>query len=151
MGAATGAAAAAAIRRAAPAAESTGRPGPPAGAAVGRFGAGRGAIEAACGAADAGAAESFSPGPRTRRVFTFSTTTCLERPWEKLWRTVPCSAGRFNDSVFEGTDNVFSPTLFGSLISYSVLRTVVRVFSVRVEPRVVAIALNLRATLISNG
>ena len=28
--------------------------------------------------------------PGARR-FTFSTTTTLERPWEKLWRTMPCS------------------------------------------------------------
>jgi hypothetical protein len=31
----------------------------------------------------------------TTRRFTFSTTTALLRPWEKLWRTVPCSTGRF--------------------------------------------------------
>ncbi len=47
---------------------------------------------AEAGVAAAGGA--VSPGPRTRR-FTFSTTTALLRPCEKLWRTVPCSTGRF--------------------------------------------------------
>ena len=42
-----------------------------------------------------------SPGARTRR-FTFSTTTALLRPCEKLWRTVPCSTGRFRCKVAFG-------------------------------------------------
>ena len=28
------------------------------------------------------------------RLFTFSTTTALVRPWLKLWRTTPCSTPR---------------------------------------------------------
>ena len=42
-----------------------------------------------------------SPGAKTRR-FTFSTTTALLRPCEKLCRTVPCSTGRFRCSVVFG-------------------------------------------------
>src|SRR4051794_40182681 len=69
-----------------------------------------------------GAGASFSPGPTARR-FTFSTTTALDRPWEKLWRTTPCSTGRFSVSVFEGdTCNVLSPGVFVSLIPLSFLR-----------------------------
>src|SRR5262249_40749371 len=34
------------------------------------------------------------------RLFTFSTTTALLRPWLKLWRTTPCSTPRpFRDKV----------------------------------------------------
>src|SRR5919202_1666752 len=63
-----------------------------------------------------GAGASFSPGPTTRR-FTFSTTTALERPWEKLWRTTPCSTGRFSVRVLEDdTCNVLSPGVLVSLI-----------------------------------
>ena len=47
------------------------------------------------GAASAGFA---SPGP-TVRLRTFSTTTALERPWLKLWRTTPVSARGFSVSV----------------------------------------------------
>ena len=65
----------------------------PRGATIGVAAAG--AAVAATGLAAAGAAcAGASPGPTTRR-FTFSTTTALLRPWEKLWRTVPCSTGRF--------------------------------------------------------
>jgi hypothetical protein len=107
----------AAARLAASAAESTGRT--PVGADVdgrGGAGVGRGAAGAAC---EAGAGVATLPGVITR-LFTFSTTTCLERPWEKLWRTVPCSVGRFKDRVFgPPTVRVLSPALFGSLISHS--------------------------------
>ena len=41
------------------------------------------------------------PGPATRRL-TFSTTTALLRPCEKLCRTVPCSTGRFRCKVAFG-------------------------------------------------
>jgi hypothetical protein len=77
---------------------------------------------AVLGGAAGGAVGSLAttlPGVTTR-VFTFSTTTCLLRPCEKLCRTVPCSAGRFKDNVFVPlTERVFSPALFGSLISHS--------------------------------
>src|SRR6185503_9974995 len=45
------------------------------------------------------------------RLFTFSTTTALVRPWLKLWRTTPCSTPRpFSDNVLpELTLSFFSP------------------------------------------
>ncbi len=61
---------------------------------------------AAAAAARAGArfTRSFAaflspPGAMVRRL-TVSTTTDLERPWLKLWRTTPCSTLRFTVSVF---------------------------------------------------
>lgn len=78
-----------------------------------------GAGAAVAGRAGAASRAGASAGPSTRR-FTFSTTTCFVRPWEKLCLTVPCSTGRFSDNVVFGlTVKVFSPTLFGSLISHS--------------------------------
>ena len=61
-----------------------------------------------------------SPGPRTRRL-TFSTTTALLRPCEKLCRTVPCSTGRFRCKVAFAGDapKVLSPLLFVSLMRFS--------------------------------
>ncbi len=54
---------------------------------------------AAAGAAGAGrAAAAASAGVKIRR-FTFSTTTALLRPCEKLCLTVPCSTGRFRCNV----------------------------------------------------
>ena len=55
---------------------------------------------AGAGAASAGLA---SPGPPMRR-FTFSTTTALERPWLKLWRTTPVSARGLSVSVLVEVD-----------------------------------------------
>ena len=50
--------------------------------------------------------------PSTRR-FTVSTMTCFVRPWEKLWRTMPCSIGRFSDSGLRGDrSGILSPGLF---------------------------------------
>src|SRR6478736_1970866 len=45
------------------------------------------------------------------RLFTFSTTTALVRPWLKLWRTTPCSTPRpFRLKVLLGvTLSFFSP------------------------------------------
>ena len=57
----------------------------------------------------------------TRR-FTVSTTTAFVRPCEKLWRTTPCSTGRFNVSVLGDTCKVLSPWFFVSLIRFKVLR-----------------------------
>ena len=49
----------------------------------------------------AGAAPaSASPAAPMTRRFTFSTTTCLLRPWLKLWRTTPVSVRGFSVSVF---------------------------------------------------
>ena len=54
--------------------------------------------------------------PMARR-FTFSTTTALVRPWEKLCRTMPASTGRLSVSVLAGaTVSVFSPESFVSFI-----------------------------------
>ena len=64
---------------------------PCAGAAAGDAGAGRASPPAA----------AASPGVKIRR-FTFSTTTALLRPCEKLCRTVPCSTGRFRCKVVFG-------------------------------------------------
>ena len=62
------------------------------------------------------------PGPGARR-FTVSTTTALERPCEKLWRTVLCSTGRFSVSVLGDMCSVLSPgVFFVSLIQLTVLR-----------------------------
>ncbi len=54
--------------------------------------AGRGAAGAGAGAAAAAGAAGVFARPNTRR-FTFSTTTDFERPWLKLWRTVPAPPG----------------------------------------------------------
>ena len=52
--------------------------------------------------------------PPTRRLPRFSTTTCLVRPWLKLWRTVPVSTRGFSVKVLVGTLSVLSP---GDLVS----------------------------------
>ena len=63
---------------------------------------------AACGAGAGAASALASPAP-TRR-FTFSTTTALERPWLKLWRTTPVSARGLSVSVLVEADaQLFSP------------------------------------------
>ena len=51
----------------------------------------------------------------TVRRFTVSTTTCLERPWLKLWRTTPVSVRGFSVSVLP-TPIFLSPGVFVSLI-----------------------------------
>ena len=63
---------------------------------------------AVCGRA--GGASSAGLAVDTR-LFTFSTTTALVRPWLKLWRTTPCSTLRaFSVKVFVGvTLSFFSP------------------------------------------
>ena len=62
------------------------------------------------------AAGAASPGPRTRR-FTFSTTTALLRPCEKLCRTMPCSIGRFKCNVdFGGATPTGLSVLFVSFM-----------------------------------
>ena len=70
----------------------------------------------AAGAAAAGAAASGLPSPPTTRRFLTSTTTCLLRPWLKLWRTTPVSARGLSDSVFAPTLSVFSPGVLVSAI-----------------------------------
>jgi hypothetical protein len=49
------------------------------------------------------------------RLRTFSTTTALERPWLKLWRTTPVSARGLSVSVVFGLTLSFSPGLFVSV------------------------------------
>ena len=71
-------------------------------AAGGKRGLGAAGGGAAAGAAGAGrAAAAASAGVKIRR-FTFSTTTALLRPCEKLCLTVPCSTGRFRCKVAFG-------------------------------------------------
>src|SRR6185295_15165184 len=62
-----------------------------------------------------------SPGPPTTRRLTFSTTTCLLRPWLKLWRTTPVSVRGLSVSVLPETLSFFSPGFLVSLIPYCVL------------------------------
>src|SRR5262249_25127200 len=61
--------------------------------------------------AGAGAAASALVLPPGARVLTFSTSTCLVRPWLKFWRTTLCSTPRaFSDSGLpEPTLSFFSP------------------------------------------
>ena len=78
---------------------------------AGATGAGRAEAVSALGAAGGGAAAgaagadraaaAASAGVKIRR-FTFSTTTALLRPCEKLCLTVPCSTGRFRCNVAFG-------------------------------------------------
>src|SRR5262249_12987944 len=67
----------------------------------GAAGAVAAAVAGAAGWAAAGrlaaAAEGAAASAFARvgtRLFTFSTTTALVRPWLKLWRTTPCSTPR---------------------------------------------------------
>ena len=82
--------------------------GRPSGALAGAAGGG------AVLATGSGAWVSAGPSPPTRRLPRFSTTTCLLRPWLKLWRTVPVSTRGFSVKVFVGTLKVLSP---GDLVS----------------------------------
>ena len=59
-----------------------------------------------------GSSPGFRPWPSIgARLFTFSTTTALVRPWLKLWRTTPCSMPRpFRLKALVGaTLSFFSP------------------------------------------
>ena len=85
-----------------------------AGAGFATRGAGVGAFFGA--AWGAGSAALVSTGLPTVRRFTVSTTTCLERPWLKLWRTTPVSVRGFSDSVLP-TLIFLSPGVFVSLIA----------------------------------
>src|SRR5262249_9604252 len=71
--------------------------------------------DGAAGAAG-GAASAWGLVGAAVRLLTFSTTTCLLRPWLKLCRTVPVSVRGFSDSVFEGTLSFFSPGVLVSAI-----------------------------------
>src|SRR5208283_202726 len=84
-----------------------------------------GGVEGAAGdgGAGVGAGWAFASGPLPgARRFTFSTTTTLERPWEKLWRTRPCSTVRgFKCSVLDvGAVKVLSPLFSISLIRFPI-------------------------------
>ena len=71
-------------------------------------------------AVSTGAGSALASGaPPIERRLTFSTTTCLLRPWLKLWRTTPVSVRGFSVSL--ETLSFFSPGVFVSLITYSVL------------------------------
>src|SRR5262245_45762881 len=96
-----------------------GRTRPPTGLGPpGRTGVTAAAVAAAGGALPAtgrfpGAAGAVvsALGLVATRLFTFSTTTALVRPWLKLWRTTPCSTPRpFRLRVLVGaTLSFFSP------------------------------------------
>ena len=71
-------------------------------ASAGLAGLGGLGVGAAAGVTGAGrTAAAASPGVKIRRL-TFSTTTALLRPCEKLCLTVPCSTGRFKCKVAFG-------------------------------------------------
>src|SRR4029077_4906552 len=90
-----------------------------AGGGAGRVeGAGAGVAALAangCGACVSAAGAS----PATRRLPRFSTTTCLVRPWLKLWRTVTVSTRGLSVKVLVGTLSVLSPGVFVSTIQQS--------------------------------
>ena len=89
-----------------------------------------GVLATAGSAAAAGSAAGASPP--IRRLPRFSTTTCLVRPWLKLWRTVPCST-RLSVKVLLGlTLRVLSPGFFVSTIQQSQSCCAVRVRTGRV-------------------
>ena len=89
------------------------------GGAAGATAAAFGAAATGAGAAGAASRGATSPGPRTRRFF--STTTTLLRPCEKLCRTVPASTGRLRCKVAFGAEapRDLSPLLFVSLMRSS--------------------------------
>ena len=79
------------------------------------------------GATRRGAAASAfaSAAPMTRRL-TFSTTTCLLRPWLKLWRTTPCSTPRLQRQRLVGDAQLLVARCSSSqLIPIPVLRAAV--------------------------
>ena len=86
------------------------------GAAVG---AARGAATLAFGASTGAGSDLASGAPPRLRRLTFSTTTCLLRPWLKLWRTTPVSVRGFSVSL--PTLSFFSPGFLVSLIPNFVL------------------------------
>src|SRR6195952_1926131 len=95
---------------------------PPARGAAGAEGRGLGALATTgAGLATTGSGACVSAGapPPTRRLPRFSTTTCLVRPWLKLWRTVPVSTRGWSVKVLVGTLKVLSPGDFVSTIQQS--------------------------------
>src|SRR6202011_3032442 len=78
-----------------------------------------GAALATAGSGAWGSAAGPGPSPPTRRLPRFSTTTCLVRPWLKLWRTVPVSTRGLSVKVLVGTLSVLSPVDFVSTIQQS--------------------------------
>ena len=91
--------------------------------AAGVAGAGRAAPwrgGAALATTGSGACVSVAgASPPTRRLPRFSTTTCLVRPWLKLWRTVPVSTRGLSVKVLVGTLKVLSPGVLVSTIQQS--------------------------------
>ena len=91
-----------------------------AGGAAGRAsGALAGAALATTGSGALAGASVAGPSPPMRRLPRFSTTTCLVRPWLKLWRTVPVSTRGLSVKVLVGTLSVLSPGVFVSTIQQS--------------------------------
>src|SRR3984885_8211190 len=94
---------------------------------IGALAAG-GAALATTGSGACGSGAEASPP--TRRLPRFSTTTCLVRPWLKLWRTVPVSTRGLSVKVLVGTLSVLSPGVFVSTIQQSQSCCIVRVRTV---------------------
>ncbi len=99
-------------------------PEPLRGAPAGVRGAGSGGLctGAALAVTATGSGACVSPAgasPPTRRLPRFSTTTCLVRPWLKLWRTVPVSTRGLSVKVLVGTLKVLSPGVLVSTIQQS--------------------------------
>ena len=64
-----------------------------------------------------------SPGPPSLRVFFFSTTTDLDRPWLKFWRTLPDSTVRWSESGLRPPERrVLSVVSFDSVMRQLSLR-----------------------------
>src|SRR5581483_8926217 len=90
-------------------------------------GGAEGAVARALGAGAAGLAAAGSgacvsaagASPPRRRLPRFSTTTCLVRPWLKLWRTVPVSTRGLSVKVLVGTLSFLSPGVLVSTIQQS--------------------------------
>src|SRR5579872_211638 len=89
-------------------------------------GVAEGGVVRAVGAGAAGLAVAGSgacvseagASPPTRRLPRFSTTTCLVRPWLKLWRTVPVSTRGLSVKVLVGTLSFLSPGVLVSTIQH---------------------------------
>jgi len=101
---------------------------------------------AALAAAGSGAWDVSAAGasPPMRRLPRFSTTTCLVRPWLKLWRTVPVSTRGLSVKVLVGTLSVLSPGVFVSTIQQSQSCCVVRIRTVVLCKSLSAVRLRIR-------
>ena len=79
---------------------------------------GRRAWRGAAGAGGRRPTPRACPRRRCRRFLT-STTTCLVRPWLKLWRTTPVSARGLSDRVVRADAQLLPPGVLVSAIPFS--------------------------------